>query len=74
MALPYVNFKTIGDHMILVCYYLKLLQMSKTEIRSFIREFEKMTDEYKNLMGPQITNITIHPDLAAKMNSIKKYI
>ena len=74
MALPYVNFKTIGDYMILVCYYLKLLQMSKTEIRSFIREFEKMTDEYKNLMRPQITNITIHPDLAAKMNSIKKYI
>jgi len=74
IRLPYVNFKTIGDYIILVCYYLKLLKISKTEIRSFIREFEKLTDEYEKAVGTRITSITIQPDLAAKMNIIKKYI
>ena len=29
--IPYINFKTIGDYIILICYYLKLLKVSKTE-------------------------------------------
>lgn len=47
MGMPYINFKTIGDYIILICYYLKLLKVSKTEIKSFIREFEKITREYE---------------------------
>lgn len=44
MGLPYINFKTIGDYIILVCYCLKfLLKATKTEIKSFIKEFEKIT-------------------------------
>lgn len=38
MGLSYVSFKTIGDSIILVCYYLELLKMSKTEVKPFIRE------------------------------------
>lgn len=30
MRLPYINFKTIGDYIILICYFLKLLKISKT--------------------------------------------
>ena len=43
MGLPYnINFKTISDYIILVCYYLKLLlKATKTEIKSFIKEFKK---------------------------------
>lgn len=41
MGLPYINFKTIGDYIILICYCLKLLKVTKTEIKSFIKEFEK---------------------------------
>ena len=37
IGLPYVNFKTIGDYLILVCYYLKLLKVNKTTIKAFIR-------------------------------------
>lgn len=43
MGMPYINFKTIGDYIILICYYLKLLKVSKTEIKSFIREFESVS-------------------------------
>lgn len=35
VGLPYVNFKTIGDYIILMCYYMKLLKVSKTEIKAF---------------------------------------
>ena len=59
MGMPYINFKTIGDYIILICYYLKLLKVSKTEIKSFIREFEKITREYEASVNPNVSAITI---------------
>ena len=74
MGLPYINFKTIGDYIILICYYLKLLKISKTEIKAFIREFEKITKEYEKLVNPDVSKITIHPDLFARMTLLKNSI
>lgn len=74
IGLPYVNFKTIGDYIILICYYLKMLHMSKTEIKAFIREFEKITSDYVSSVNPDVASIVIHPDLAERMNVLKKYI
>ncbi len=72
--LPYVNFKTIGDYIILVCYYLKMLHLSKTEIKRLVRNFEKMTNNYQNKVSQNVSAIVIHPDLAARMNTVKNYI
>ena len=74
MGLPYMNFKTIGDYIILICYYLKLLKVSKTEIKAFIREFEKITNEYQNSVNLSVSAITIHPDLASRMTILKNSI
>jgi abortive infection bacteriophage resistance protein len=74
IGLPYVNFKTIGDYIILMCYYMKLLKLSKTEIKAFIREFEKITDNYRIAVSPNVAAIVIHPDLSSRMNILKKYI
>lgn len=74
MGLPYMNFKTIGDYIILICYYLKLLKVSKTEIKAFIREFEKITNEYQSSVNPSVSAITIHPDLASRMAILKNSI
>lgn len=74
MGLPYMNFKTIGDYIILICYYLKLLKVSKTEIKAFIREFEKITKEYQTSVNPSVSAITIHPDLASRMTTLKNSI
>ena len=74
VGLPYINFKTIGDYIILICYYLKLLKVSKTEINAFIREFEKITKEYKTIVNPTVSAITIHPDLNSRIAILKKYI
>jgi hypothetical protein len=73
-GLPYMNFKTIGDYIILICYYLKLLKVSKTEIKAFIREFEKITSEYHNSVNPSVAAITIHPYLTSRMAILKNSI
>jgi abortive infection bacteriophage resistance protein len=72
--LPYVNFKTLGDYVILMCYYLKLLKVTKTEIKAFIREFERITMEYKKCVNPNVASIVIHRDLSIRMMSLKNYI
>ena len=74
MGLPYINFKTIGDYIILLCYYLKLLKVSKPEIKAFIREFETITKEYENSVNPSVSAITIHPDLCSRMTILKNCI
>ena len=74
MGMPYINFKTIGDYIILICYYLKLLKVSKTEILAFIREFEKITNDYALSVKHDVSSITIHPDLASRMDLLKNSI
>lgn len=74
IGLPYVNFKTIGDYMLLVCYYLKLLHMPKTEIKAFVREFERITASYRDSVDPSVASIVIHPDLSARMELLKNFI
>ena len=74
MGLPYINFKTIGDYIILLCYYLKLLKVSKSEIKAFIREFETITKEYENSVNPSVSAIAVHPDLCSRMTILKNCI
>lgn len=74
IGLPYVNFKSIGDYVILICYYLKLFKVSKIELKAFIREFETITNEYKSSVSLGVSTIVIHPDLVSRMNTLKKFI
>lgn len=74
IGLPYVNFKTIGDYIILMCYYMKLLKVSKTEINAFIREFEKIINRYVQAVNSNVISIVIHPDWKARMNILKNHI
>ena len=74
IGLPYVNFKTIGDYVILMCYYMKLLRVSKTEIKAFIREFERITENYRKSVNGNVASIVIHKDLASRMNLLKNFL
>lgn len=74
IGLPYVNFKSIGDYVILMCYFLKLLGSTKTEIRNFIRDFEKITNEYRKLVAPSVASIVIHSELPSRLDILKKSI
>lgn len=74
IGLPYVNFKTIGDYIVLMCYYMKLLKVSKTEIKAFIREFERITDNYMRMVNVNVAAIVVHPDLKRRMNTLKNFL
>ena len=74
IGLPYINFKTIGDYVILICYYMHLLHLPKTEIKAFIREFERIIDNYKTQVSPAVSSIVLHPDLQSRLTILKNYI
>lgn len=74
IGLPYVNFRALGDYIILLCYYLKLLRVSKTEIKTFVRDFEKITAEYQSAVSPAVATMVIHPDSSARLTLLKNYI
>lgn len=74
IGLSYMNFNTIGDYVILMCYYLKCLKVSKREIKSFIREFENITKAYESYVNLSVSKKVIHPDQAARMNLLKNFI
>ncbi|MGV3006027.1 Abi family protein [Streptococcus pluranimalium] len=61
-----INFTTISDYVILCSYYLKLLMFSKTEIKAFIRQYEKCVQQYSN----KISNIhNLHKILGIDVQS-----
>lgn len=68
------KFQNLVIILILICYYLKLLKVSKTEIIAFILEFEKITNDYALSVKHDVSSITIHPDLASRMDLLKNSI
>lgn len=73
-SLPYFNFNTVGDYVALMSYFLKLLKVTKTEIKSFIKEFQKSTEKYKDSVNSKVIDIVIHPELNARMEQLKKFL
>ena len=74
ISLPYVNFKTIGDYIILMSYCLKILGVAKHEIKAFIREYERITDDYRKAVNHDVAKMVIHPELSNRMELLKNYI
>ena len=72
--IPYINFRTIGDYIVLISYYLKLLKVTKEEIYAFIENFESITREYESSIRKDISIITIHPELFYRLNTLKSSI
>lgn len=57
-----------------ILYNAHLLKVSKTEIKAFIREFEKITENYRQAVNPNVAAIVIHPDLGSRMSILKNFI
>lgn len=74
MNVPYINFKTIGDYIILMVYFLKVLGVTKTDIKGFIREIEKIVDDYQTNVDPNIFGKVVHPDFRGRMKIVKNSI
>jgi len=74
IGLPFVNFKSIGDYFILICFFLKALGVSKTEIKAFIREYERITKEYIASVDIAVSSIVVRSDLGTRLETLKRYI
>ena len=74
IGLPYINFKTITDYVILISYYLKLLKVSPDEIELFIDKYGDLVENYKLSVKKDIADMVIHADTEKRVYLLKKYL
>lgn len=74
IGLSFVNFKSIEDYVMLMCFYLKALEVPKGEIRSFIRDFEKIVDDYKKSVSSSVASMVVRNDLHDRISVLNNYI
>ena len=72
--LNYINFKTIDDYVILVAYYLKILGISKKEIKIFINEFERITEGYVKAVNINVSSVVVHSKIKERMEILRQHI
>ena len=70
-----INFNSICDYIILISYLLKLLKMTKTEIKRFIRDFKEVCSMfYQNINSLSIYNQILPTDTMNKLTILEKNI
>lgn len=74
IGLKYINFKSITDYVILVAYYLKCLGVSKTEIISFLKQYDNLTQKYCELVDDEVGRIVVRNDYKQRINTMKDYL
>ena len=74
ISLPYVNFKSIVDYIILVSYILIKLAVPKNEIEEFINQFEDALITLSDSINSSIYSNLVHPDTTLKISKLRDFI
>ena len=69
-----VNFETITDYLVLIVYQLKLLGVTKTELKKIINEFEELVEKLRKSIPMSIFVQIIHTDHSSKIAQLRKFI
>ncbi len=69
-----INFKTIVDYLILISFVMKLLECNKTEITSFINQFETACENFRKQVPMNIYSKIVYTDTRRKLSALKKYL
>lgn len=69
-----ITFETIVDYIIIITYLLKNLGCSKTELSTFVNEFEKSINEFRGKVTVSEYNKILYTDTRNKINLLKQYI
>lgn len=69
-----LTFKTITDYLVLAIYQLKLLHISKTEMKRIISGFEDIVEKLRNHVPISIFNQIIYTDNNAKLIKLKNFV
>ena len=69
-----IDFKTIVDYLVLICFVLKLLQCNKSDILAFIKQFEDICESFRKQVPMNIYSKIIYTDSRKKIMSLKTFL
>lgn len=69
-----INFRTIVDYLILISFVMKLLKCNKSEIMTFIRQFEDACENFRKQVPMNIFSRIIYTDTKGKLRALKNYL
>lgn len=69
-----ISFSTITDYVILICFILKQLGVSRVEINKLITTFTNITEDLRSKIPFSMYCKIIHTDTSNKLNQLKCYI
>lgn len=72
--LPFVNFDTIGDYIILISWFLKTLCVPKKEILSFIKQYEKLVVDVRQNVNTRVEYAIVPANLSGRLSQLKLVI
>ena len=72
--IPNITFDTIVDYLILVIYFLKNLCVSKTDLRQITSTFEKIINQFRSQINPNIYSRIFYTDTRNKLNKLQQFI
>ena len=70
----YCNSIYIFFDSIFMVYFMVLLNVPRTEIKAFLREFKNITDKYRKAVNANVSAIVIHPDLSNRISVLWTYV
>ena len=73
-GIPGVDFRTIVDYLILIVYTMKILRCSKTEMLSFINQFEEACENLRKQVPANIFSKIVYTDTRRKLGALKGFL
>lgn len=74
VGLSTIKFDNLGDFIVLICYLLNLLNVTKIEISSFIREFIRINQDYENAVNDMVKSKIIDKELYERMKILNEFV
>lgn len=69
-----IKFNTITDYIILIIFELKLLKLTKTEMKQVVSNYESIVENLRRNVPAHIFNQIVHTDSKDKLDQLKKFI
>ena len=69
-----ITFNTIVDYVILISFLLKLLKCPKSEIVTFVKDFENIIEVFRKSVSISIYSAVVYTDTRNKLTLLKKWL
>lgn len=69
-----IAFNTIVDYLILICLVMKLLNCNKSEVLTFVRQFEEACENLRKQVPMNIFSKIVYTDTRKKISGLKKFL